>query len=176
MAHRRSVPASTALHSMSVSTAAKPPGKLIVICGLPGSGKTTLARQLAGEVGAVRLCPDEWLSDLEIDLWDEDVRSRVETLQWKLAKDILRLGTSVIIEWGVWAREERDRLREGARELGAAVELHYLDVPLDELWRRIKARNETGDPSAATIEREHLEQWSEQFFQPPTEEERSLFD
>ncbi|MFE0150582.1 AAA family ATPase [Nonomuraea sp. NPDC059007] len=51
---------------------------LIVLCGLPGSGKTTLARRLAAELPAVRLCPDEWLAKLGVDLYDEGARERLE--------------------------------------------------------------------------------------------------
>jgi predicted kinase len=39
-------------------------GKLIIVCGLPGSGKTTHAKQLEQELRAIRLCPDEWITAL----------------------------------------------------------------------------------------------------------------
>ena len=32
-----------------------------MLCGLPGSGKTTLAKKLENERQAIRLCPDEWV-------------------------------------------------------------------------------------------------------------------
>jgi predicted kinase len=38
--------------------------RLILICGLPGSGKTTLAKELEPGVPAIRLSPDEWKHDL----------------------------------------------------------------------------------------------------------------
>ncbi len=50
------------------------PGRVILICGLPGSGKTTLSKRLATELGAVRMCPDEWMHALDIDLWDQPAR------------------------------------------------------------------------------------------------------
>lgn len=149
--------------------------RLIVLCGLPGSGKTTRAKQLEAELRAVRLCPDEWLQALGIDLWDGAARTRVEALQWAIAQRLLKVGGTVIIEWGVWAREERDALRLGARAHGARVELHHLDVPLDELWRRLQVRNQRGDPSEAIIEREHLEEWW-CIFQAPTADELALYD
>lgn len=37
------------------------PGTLVLVCGLPGSGKTTLAKQLEEERNAVRMCPDDWI-------------------------------------------------------------------------------------------------------------------
>ncbi len=60
--------------------------RLVLICGLPGSGKTTLASRLAAEMPAVRLSPDEWLADLAIDLWDEESRDRLEGLSGNSAR------------------------------------------------------------------------------------------
>jgi predicted kinase len=60
-------------------------GRLIVVCGLPGSGKTTHAQTLERELGAIRFCPDEGLEALSIDVWDEGMRAKLEALQWQLA-------------------------------------------------------------------------------------------
>jgi predicted kinase len=145
--------------------------RLIVICGLPGSGKTTLARALEDRHRAVRFAPDEWMDALCIDLYDEERRAKIEELQWKFAQRLLALGLSVIIEWGTWGRSERDRLRIGARALGAAVELRYLHAPLDVLFERIRDRAMESPP----IRREDLEKWVRSF-QAPTEEEMTLYD
>ena len=149
--------------------------RLILICGLPGSGKTTLAKQLAGQVPAVRLCPDEWMHDLGIDYYDEPRRVKLENRLWRLGQDLLTLRQSVILENGFWAREERDELRLGARTLGVAVELHYLEAPGEELWRRLELRNEEAPPGAAPIKREDLQKWALQF-EAPDAAELALFD
>jgi len=112
--------------------------RLIILCGLPGSGKTTLAKVFERKFRAVRFAPDEWMSALSLDLYDEQRRARVEDLQWKLAQQLLTLGLIVVIEWGTWGRSERDRLRERARALGAAVELHVLDASPDVLFERVR--------------------------------------
>jgi predicted kinase len=149
--------------------------RLILICGLPGSGKTTLAKQLAPKVPAVRLSPDEWKHDLGIDYYDEQRRVQLENRLWRLGQELLTLGQSVILENGFWARKERDELRLGARSLGVTVELHYLDAPVEELWRRLEFRNDETRPGAVPIKREDLQKWALQF-EAPDEAERALFD
>jgi predicted kinase len=147
------------------------PGRLIVVCGLPGSGKTTLAKALESRLRAIRFSPDDWLDALSINLHREDVRGKMEALQWKFAQDLLARGLTVIVEWGTWARSERDTLRLGARALGAAVELHYLAAPVDVLFERLQRRGRENPP----IERDALSQWVE-IFQVPSIEEVALFD
>jgi predicted kinase len=149
--------------------------RLILTCGLPGSGKTTLALELAGERGAVRLTKDEWMWALGSSPWDGATQERVIEKLWDLTQEILRLGLSVVLDFGLWARVERDEMRSAARDLGVGVELHFLDVPTDELWRRIDARNSDPPWDTAPITRAHLDEWS-LIFQAPDAEELALFD
>jgi predicted kinase len=145
--------------------------RLIIVCGLPGSGKTTLAKSLESKLGAVRFSPDEWLVALSLSLYDAANREKIEALQWRLGKKLLSLGLIVIIEWGTWGRSERDALRIQARAVGAAVELHYLSAPADLLFARIQRRAAESPP----IERVDFDRWIEAF-QAPTPEEMALFD
>ena len=149
--------------------------RLILTCGLPGAGKTKLATQLAAERSAVRLTKDEWLWALGSTPWDGPTRERVEHQLWRFAQEALRLGLSVVLDFGLWARIERDEMRSAARGLGVGVELHYLDVPTDELWRRIEARNSEPPWDSHPIRRADLDGWI-RVFQAPSAAERALFD
>ena len=149
--------------------------RLILTCGLPGAGKTKLATQLAADRSALRLTKDEWLWALGSTPWDEPTREKVEHELWRLAQEVLRLGVSVVLDIGLWARIERDEMRSTARRLGVAVELHYLDVSADELWRRIEARNSKPPWDSFPIRRADLDGWL-RVFQAPDSAELAQFD
>jgi predicted kinase len=123
----------------------------------------------------VRLTRDEWLTALGSNPWDRPTREKVERELWRLAQEILRLGLSVVLDFGLWARTERDEMRSAARGLGVAVELHFVDVPIDELWRRIEARNSEPPWDSYPIRRADLDGWLA-IFEAPGAAELALFD
>ncbi|MGP9536647.1 AAA family ATPase [Brachybacterium sp. AOP43-C2-M15] len=101
---------------------------LTILHGLPGSGRTAAAAAIIEAPGAVRLSADDWMARLGRSPEDEDLRDRIEHVQWQIGRELLELGVSTVVVWSSWGRDERDRLREEARALGARVALHDLDL------------------------------------------------
>lgn len=130
---------------------------LFLMCGLPGSGKTTRAKELEQAQAALRLTPDEWLVTLGLDPYDDAKRAAVEAQQWQVAARALELGVNVVLDFGVWSRIERDSFRTRAKALGAQTVLHFLDVPRDELRKRLKARNAALPAGAFHVDESQLD-------------------
>ncbi len=147
---------------------------LHLMVGLPCSGKTTLAQKLEVERSALRLTPDEWqvaLFGQDAEEPEHDARhSLIEAMLWKIASRALELGTNVILDFGFWAQEEREDFRLRAKQLGASSEVHFLDVPEDELLRRLAVRNSHPSQESFHIPDEMMKPWIN-FFQKPTSEE-----
>ncbi|MEY2936249.1 MAG: hypothetical protein RL033_6998 [Pseudomonadota bacterium] len=146
--------------------------RLYLVCGLPGAGKTTRVRQLVQATGALPLYADEWVSALGFSLLDYDFRIKLQACLLQHARQLLRQGVSVVIEFGSWSRTEREGIRQVAQHEGATTELHFLNAPLDELVRRVRQR---GGPEAEVLASRVLLQESGKF-EPPAPEEIARFD
>ena len=144
-----------------------------MICGLPGSGKTTLAHRLERDVPALYLNADVTLKSLQATERGPDLdvlRDRVEQLLEDVALRVLELGANVVVDNGFWARSQRRELRARVEAIGATARVYYLEVPLAELWRRIELRNLDPDNTSFVIEYAELAEWA-QLIEPPAPEE-----
>jgi predicted kinase len=113
---------------------------LFLTVGLPCTGKTTAARRIESEHDALRLTKDEWVKAL---YGDENPPSAGDVIEGRLIQIGLRaleLGNNVVIDYGLWSRDERSALRQAAADLGAAVELRYFELHPAEQRRRLDQR------------------------------------
>ena len=81
----------------------------------------------------------------------------------------------MIIEWGTWARAERNALRVRARELGARVELRYVTAPVHVLWDRVWERGMEQAFGSRPLTLDDLRSY-EAAFEAPDDAELALFD
>jgi len=89
---------------------------------------------------------------------------------WQIAARTLSLGTNVILDFGFWAKEEREDFRSRARKIGAGSEIVYMDIDEEELIKRVKIRNENLTNTIHYIPEEMMRSWI-QFFQKPDSNE-----
>lgn len=133
---------------------------LFLLVGLPATGKTTAARRLEIEHDALRLTKDEWMKAL---YGDENPSSASDVIEGRLVEIGLRaleLG-AVVVDFGLWGRDERSALRQAAADRGALVEMHYLEAPRDELRRRLDQRQLDQPHTTWEISDEVFDGWAD---------------
>jgi predicted kinase len=143
---------------------------LHLVCGLPGSGKTTLAKRLEFELPALRLSADEWTTRLVGNMFDAEKDAIAKAIQSEIAVQSLRLGINVVVEGGFWYRAEREAMRSAANKVGGGTVVHFLDVPLPELIRRVRRRNKDLPANTYRISEAQLALWFTWFERPTAEE------
>ena len=123
---------------------------LFLMVGLPGAGKTTRAKELAAAHRALRLTPDEWMIPLFDGTQPDGKRDVLEGLLITVALQALRAGTNIVLDFGLWSRDERSALRWLARSAGASCQVVYLPVAEDVQRARVAHRQATASPPTST--------------------------
>lgn len=139
---------------------------LHLLVGLPASGKTTLARRLEVERGALRLTKDEWVKALCGDANPPEVSDVVEGRLLDLGLRCLELGVDVVVDFGLWGRDERRALRAAAAERGAHVETTYLAIGPTEQRARLARRQREAPGTSWPMSPAELARWAATFEVP----------
>ena len=143
---RSSPPGSRARARPEANAATDAAGWLAVVCGLPGVGKTTVAKRVAGHVDGEILRTDV----IRKELFDDPEYSEAETEAVyaeliRRARDRVASGSSVVLD----ATFADARFRDDVREVGDRVadEFDLLEVECDEtvVERRIERRDGISD-------------------------------
>lgn len=132
------------------------PPSLIITCGLPGTGKSTVARAIAASLGA-----DWWRADEErkrmagfapnerpgpsqqASLYSPEQTDRTYTRLLELAAESLNAGHAVVLDATYASQARRQAARELASKLGVPFRTALIECDDQEVRRRLRAR--TGD-------------------------------
>lgn len=156
----------------------------VLMVGLPGSGKTTLARALVGR-GYIRISPDEEMFRRHGVYGVDFPRGIFPTLEKPVLADmratlveLLEAGNSVVVDHGFWTPEDRTLWRETAESAGASTVLVYLEASHEKLWERISDRNKFHeyDPNAIFFSESDLKRYRARFVPPQADEPYVLYD
>lgn len=139
---------------------------LVIVCGAPGTGKTTLARLLAARLAYAILTKDdikEALAD-ELGAGDRERSKQLGRMAYELlftrARDLLTAGKPVIVEAN-FHRDASDAALRGLAERGDAVVIECVCDPATRR-RRFAERGERGERHRVHLDREILvHEWSD---------------
>jgi predicted kinase len=133
---------------------------LFLTVGLPGTGKTTEARRIEVQEQALRLTKDEWVKALYGRANPPSASDVIEGRLIEIGLRALELRVNVVIDFGLWARDERSALRQAAADRGAAVEMRYLELPSAEQRRRLDRRQAEEPHTTWHMSDEELAEWA----------------
>jgi len=153
-----------------------------LISGLPCSGKTTYASAVRADIDSALFSLDRWLITSFgrysiADIGHEEHVRRVlacRALTWEAASELLRRGVDVILDDGFFLRENRVRVVELSRGLGATAKIHFLDTPLSVLRTRLEARNAKLPPYNFRVGADMLQAFAGLFEVPSDDEGAGL--
>ncbi|MBR6747557.1 MAG: ATP-binding protein [Clostridia bacterium] len=119
--------------------------KVIAVCGRICSGKTTYAKRLQAETGAVLLSSDELMTELfdhREGEYHDMLAAAAHRYLHRTAVQIVHAGCDVILDWGFWRKDVREQVREYYASQGIQLQWHYVDTPDEEWKRNIAERNQ----------------------------------
>ena len=136
------------------------PPTLFLTVGLPSTGKTTAARRIEVEQNALRLTKDEWVKALYGAANPPSATDVIEGRLIEIGLRALELGTNVVIDYGLWSRDERSALRQAAADRGAVVEMRYFVSTPAEQRRRLDQRQAEAPHTTWPMSDEELARWA----------------
>ncbi len=103
----------------------------------------------------------------------ERERPVVEAVRERFIKE-LEAGNDVVLDHGLWRRDERDAWQQAAREAGGHPLVVYLPVDREELLQRLAERNQRDDANALSLSPPRPSTTLFDRFDPPADDEEVI--
>jgi len=154
-------------------------GRLILVCGATGAGKTTYSISLSKDIKGIRFSIDPWMQTLFADdMTSLDYEWMIERVHrcykqiWQVSEQILATNGTVVLDLGFTTKEQRALFSDRAKAMNINPEVHFLDVPQDIRKQRVAKRNEEKDESVYAFEvTELMFDFMEPRFEAPDQDE-----
>ncbi len=147
---------------------------LIMLYGLPGAGKTFLARQLCEDLSAAHVQGDRIRDEIfEQPRYDRQENEIVNHLMEYMAREFLSSGISVVYDMNAARASQRRVMRELARKTKAHHVLIWLQIDIESAFTRAikRDRRKADDRYAMPLDRTTFEDLMGQMQNPaPTED------
>ena len=148
---------------------------IYLLCGLPGSGKTTWAKKKERE-GIRRFSLDEEVFarfGRHAEEYPENERKTKEAIRTEVLS-LIEKGESAIVDYGFWKKSARDEYKNVVEQNGGSWQLLYFKVLKDELLNRLKRRNESDPTNNHIIDEQLFEKFWNEFEEPDGEGEEVI--
>jgi predicted kinase len=157
-----------------------------MVCGSTGAGKTTYAVRLCERISGVQFSIDAWMNQLfwmdtpqPLDpAWSLERVRRCNRQIWETARQVASAGIACVLDLGFGRAEQRREVADTARAAGLSAQLHFIDVPAEERWRRVQARNAEKGATyqlGFDVTREMFE-FVESLWEAPSDQEMLAYD
>lgn len=149
-----------------------------MLCGLPLSGKTVYSKKIQKQADAIRLSLDEEyfkkVGNLQQEHRDFEIEKDIEEKLKLRMTSLLKNNKSVILDFGFWTKQNRDKYKKIVKNAGGIWKLIYLKIPKKDLLQRLEERDKMKSEDFQYMTPVMLEDFYKRFEEPSNEGEEII--
>ncbi len=150
--------------------------KLVLLCGKPGSGKTTIAKFLQQNHNYIHFSADDFMLKLfgeiqQRELFEQKLQITKELI-YSICDQLLP-NNDVVLDFGFWTKDERQSVI--SRFSTTQVKLVYIKLDDDEIYSRIQNRNNNLQPNEYYMDKNTYNILAKKFEEPDQTEDYIIY-